>query len=110
MIQSNRETIYIALSSKGFPPEWVSWIKKLSESILTQVMQGKKLSGTIPFLSGVPQGGPLSPILFNLAIELLITELNESALKLSSIAPTASVWYADDGVLVLLFLLTLTGE
>lgn len=36
----HRPTIYMALEAMGFPEQWVAWIKKLSDGIVTQVAAG----------------------------------------------------------------------
>ena len=77
----DRKVVYAALKTMGFPEAWVSWIQKLSESIVTEVRQGKRGIARIFLESGFPQGGPLSPDLFNVAVKLLILELNETSKK-----------------------------
>ena len=69
----DRRIIYRILYAPGCPVEWICWIKNLAEDIVTHVAAGKQFTRKVPFLSGLAQGGPLSPYPFNIVktIELL---------------------------------------
>jgi len=95
--KSDRQIIYQTLIAKGFPSQWIEWIKVLAEGIVAYVVLGKSTTELIAFMAGVPQGGQISPFLFNMMIEILINELNIKAKEMNCKMPTPSVWYADDG-------------
>ncbi len=70
----------------------------------TQVRTPTGLTADIPVLSGVKQGCPLSPIIFNLTVDLIIRSIKRTA---SDIAPTkvydisfSVLAYADDLVII----------
>ncbi len=96
----DREVVYEVMKAKGLPQEWVQWIKTLAENIVTHIAVGKDFTEDVNFWAGVPRGGPLSPMMFNMIIELLISELIEASSKFQhSTLPVPCVWYADDGTL-----------
>ncbi len=94
------------LSHMGFPPQLISMIMNVCTGATTEVLTPTGKTLPIPIHSGVKQGCPLSAILFNMAIELIICKCIASAaqstrrslkhhgLSLSILA------YADDIVLL----------
>ena len=93
----DRQTIYLVLQAMGMPKAWINWIKKLAEDIVSRIVQGEKVSKNFSLFSGVLQGGPLSPWMFNLLVELLVLEINELAKHWDTIILIPTVWFADDG-------------
>ena len=67
----NRKVAYKFLEARGFPKEWVLWIKKLSEAIVAQLVFGRELSEKIPILSGFPRTTTCSPITSVIAVQPL---------------------------------------
>ena len=88
----------------GLPEEILSIIKDLYTESVTRAMTPDGLSDPIPILSGVKQGCPLSPIIFNLAMEPLIRAIlklkNSTGYRMIKQPPLGHVTnilaYADD--------------
>ena len=70
----------------------------------TQVRTPTGLTAHIPVLSGVKQGCPLSPIIFNLTIDLIIRAIKQSASNIGAAKvhdiPFSVLAYADDLVVI----------
>jgi hypothetical protein len=64
------------LRKKGYPPWVVRWIRSYLESRTARLLFDGEASETIPIMAGVPQGSPLSPILFVLYIATLYEALS----------------------------------
>ena len=105
------EAINITLTHMGLPMELVSLIRDLYNNTSSTFQTNEGVTNSIPILAGVKQGCPLSPILFNLTLELLIRavvakakekiqdRLNEIPAVIYGI-PISILAYADDLVLV----------
>ena len=95
----------------GLPMELITLIKDLYTNTFSTFQTNEGLTISIPILAGVKQGCPLSPILSNLTLELLIRAvvakakenirdcLNEIPATIYGI-PISILAYADDLVLV----------
>jgi hypothetical protein len=98
--------LLITLSHMGFPPDLVEMIGKIYTRAITEVVTPLGKTPSIPIHSGVKQGCPLSAILFNLAVELIIRKCNAKARSLSRGrlkhhgSPISIVAYADDIVIL----------
>ena len=99
-------TISTTLSHMGVPPSLIEFIMKSYTGASTRILTSVGLTEEVPVLAGVKQGCPLSPILFNLTIELIIRSI-KSATKsdpcgpaLHHKVPLFTLAYADDLVLV----------
>lgn len=96
------------LRAFGMPDALVNIVTNLYEGTTTQIMTSEGLTDPIPLLSGVKQGCPLSPILFNLAMEPMLRAVlelkNETGYKMLADGATGRRFnllaYADDLVLV----------
>ena len=66
------EAINIMLTYMGLPVELVSLIRDLYNNTSSTFQTNEGVTNSVPILAGVKQGCPLSPILFNLTLELLI--------------------------------------
>ena len=64
------------------------------------ILNGEKLK-TFPLMSGTRQGGPLSPLLFNIVLEVLVTAIRaEKAIKGIQIGKEVKLsLFADDTIL-----------
>ena len=105
------EAIHATLSHMGFPLELIDLIKDLYTNTFSTFQTNEGVTNLIPILAGVKQGCPLSPILFNLTVELLIRavltkakektkeRINEIPATIFGI-PFSILVYADDLVLV----------
>ena len=67
------------LTHMGFPPNLVSMISNIYTGASTEVLTPQGKTEAIPIHSGVKQGCPLSAILFNLALELVIRQCKAAA-------------------------------
>ena len=95
-----------SLTHMGFPPELVTMIGNVYTGASTEVLTPLGKTPSIPIHSGVKQGCPLSAILFNLGLELIIRKCSASAndlprgpLKHHDI-PMSILAYADDLVIM----------
>lgn len=70
--------IEMCLKSQGVPSNLVCLIMSLLRSNSVRINLGNENSDPIKIKRSVPQGGPLSPILFNLAINFIYNEVCES--------------------------------
>jgi hypothetical protein len=82
-----RETLYIILIEFGIPVNLVRLYKMCQNEMYSRVLVSKHLSDIFPIRNGLKQGGALSPLLFNFALEYAIkrVRVKEDGLKLNSI-------------------------
>ena len=99
-------TIRATLRHIGVPPPLVSFIMNAYTGASTVIRTPVGDTAPIPIAAGVKQGCPLSPILFNLCIELILCKIKDAAKKLKSGACfhygtlLSCLAYADDLVLI----------
>lgn len=94
------------LLKMGFSPIWVSWIKSCISSVSYQVMLNGEPKGSISPSRGIRQGDPLSPFLFIILTESLISQLQGAeregritGLKIARGSPPIShLLFADDSL------------
>ena len=90
----------------GVPEELISLIMNAYRGASTTIKLPDGTTRAIPIQAGVKQGCPLSPILFNLCIELILRRVKETAAKLKSGqcdhygTPISCLAYADDLVII----------
>ena len=86
------ETITSALFRHGIPPLFERWITSMQSSrcIISNLM-GEAMQ--VANVRGCPQGGVLSPLLWNLTIDELLWDLNEAAYY--------SIGFADDIAIII---------
>ena len=105
------EAITLTLTHMGLPVELVNLISDLYTNASSTFQTNEGDTNAIPILAGVKQGCPLSPILFNLTLEVLMRAVVEKAKeniqsRLNEIpatiygVPISILAYADDLVLV----------
>jgi hypothetical protein len=98
------EVISTTLSHLGVPDSVVSLIGNIYTNAFTEVRTPAGNTSSIPILSGVKQGCPLSPIIFNLSIELILRAVNAKAQSIGAAKHFASdisvLAYADDLVII----------
>jgi hypothetical protein len=67
-----REVLYSIHNQFGIPVKLVRLIKMCFNEIYSKVHIGKNLPNAFPILNGLKQGGALSTLLFNFALEYAI--------------------------------------
>ena len=68
----------------GVPPDLVTLILNTYTGATSVIRTPQGDTPAIPLCAGVKQGCPLSPILFNLSIELILRMVKAKAFKLKS--------------------------
>ncbi len=97
----DRQMLWERLSAIGLPVNFVTLLQSLYRNTITRVQYGNIFSDTIHVESGVRQGCPLSPTLFNIFISGLTDELVQSKLGVQlgkNIIP--ALFFADDMVIL----------
>jgi hypothetical protein len=69
------------LASKGFGRKWISWVMKLVKGGSISVRVNDESSSYFKPSKGLRQGGPLSPLLFNLVVDVFTRILSKAAMK-----------------------------
>lgn len=90
----------------GFAEKWVSWILRCVSSVTYQILLNGEAKGNIIPSRGLRQGDPLSPFLFILLTEALISKLRGAeeegritGLKIARASPEIShLLFADDSL------------
>ena len=75
------EAINVTLTHMGLPMDLITLFKDLYTNKSSTFQTNEGLAISTPILTGVKQGCPLSPILFNLTLELLIRAVVARAKK-----------------------------
>lgn len=68
----NREILYDILFSYGVPTDLILLMQALHRSSTTRVRVADQFSGPVHLLTGLQQGSPLSPMLFNVYLEAIL--------------------------------------
>jgi hypothetical protein len=94
----NREQLLEVLQDLGFPTPVLSWVDSfLTDRLIALAFDGQK-EDLHPVATGIPQGSPVSPILFLFYLTNLFTDLKDS-ISLQDKLSTPS--YVDDCALVI---------
>jgi hypothetical protein len=76
-----RGRLFDCLRAAGIPQIFISFLQAALQGACIQVVANGKLSQKLKVTSGVRQGDPLSPILFNFAIEPLLISSEKGKVK-----------------------------
>nr|CAH8822477.1 unnamed protein product [Trichobilharzia regenti] len=100
----DRKVLWQCLTVKGVPRKYIALIKALYSNSRSRVRAYGELSSELVTTSGVRQGCPLSPFLFNFIIDMLmevsLTERNDLGIDLLPGNSLMDLEYADDIVLL----------
>ena len=100
------DAIFTTLTHMGFPPDLVNMIRNAYTNATTEIRTNTGITNAIPIHAGVKQGCPMSPVLFNLALELVLRKIkaaSESCWRGPArhhTVPISVIAYADDLVLL----------
>lgn len=104
-----QSALWFVLDKLGLPDTFIGLLKDWAAKRVVKVQVNGDLSEELPATKGLPQGDPLSPLLFNLYITVLMREIavNDTVQGISwpSHSPDTGnklrlkdLWYADDMV------------
>ena len=97
----SHESIAVAARRLGVSSHFIEYIRNLYASGTTCLRVGAKQSGPLPVRRGVRQGDPMSPILFNLVMDLVLANLDPGlGVRLTANTKVNHLAFADDVVLV----------
>lgn len=99
--------LLLSLESAALPESLKNLIWSLQQGNFTRILSNGNKTKQIYFKKGVLQGSPLSPILFNIAIDFVLRELSEHEISkhfgcsvTPDLDPISALGFADDTALV----------
>ena len=98
------DVITLSLSHLGVPDSVVNLVKNIYTNATTEVRTPNVSTPNIPIHAGVKQGCPLSPIIFNLCIEIILRAISMKGHKIGATkhfnGEISVLAYADDLVII----------
>ena len=93
-----RDAIWQALKEKGVPPKIISIIKAIYEQSTCNIVHKNLISEPIPVLNGVKQGCTLSPLMFNVTLDFVMSKVSKESegIRWGIWGKLTDVDYADD--------------
>ena len=73
------DAIFTTLLHMGFPVNLVSFIRNAYTNATTEIKTDDGVTDSVPINSGVKEGCPMSPILFNLSLEVVLRAVKKAA-------------------------------
>lgn len=73
------DAIWQVLKEKGVPPKIISVIKAIYEQSTCNVAHKNLISEPIPVLNGVKQGSTLSPLLFSVTLDYVMSKVSKES-------------------------------
>ncbi|KAJ1525078.1 hypothetical protein ONE63_009922 [Megalurothrips usitatus] len=96
----HRPSLYAALAEAGVPATLIAWIRTALEGAQCAVRYRGALSAFFAVVSGLKQGDPLAPILFNLCLECIVGDLHEDQRNPAELRKPLILAFADDIAIV----------
>ena len=95
--------LFCALIKFGAPIRFISWLKLLYQDLSSYIILPSGASPSFPVCQGLCQGDPLSPLLFNFAIDFLLRAISQNldGIKLGISSFITHAAFADDTVVCL---------
>ena len=94
----DRHSLFLKLQKLGIPFSFCSVISQILSNLKCSIRNNNALSDPFHTTNGVPQGDPISPILFSLYISDLPSIFNHTGVQTSNIICN-HIFYADDTVI-----------
>jgi hypothetical protein len=101
------DAILHTMSTRGFPPKWISWVKGLLTTSQAQMVINGQCGQKFNIQRGVRQGDPLSPYIFIIIadiIQQMFRRAYESGFlghPIQQGSPFPALQYADDTLLII---------
>ena len=100
----NRSSLFSTLTLRGVPTKYINLMKALYAETSGRVRVYGHLSDSFPTTSGVRQGCPLSPFLFNFVVDMImditLQGLDDAGVEYFPVENLTDLDYADDIVLL----------
>ena len=95
----DRSILFQKLQNLGIPPSLCKLLHSILSRLQCFVRSNDSVSSSFSTYNGVPQGDPLSPLLFSLFIADLPDHLTHQGIELAANVPLRYLLYADDLVI-----------
>lgn len=100
--------LFQTMDTFGFPEKWMNWIKSILSSEKILVLVNGSPTKEFDVKRGLRQGDPLSPLLFNISVEVLHLILQKAefmgiikGVRLGSGLTISHLQFADDTIIFL---------